>query len=706
MTMKPMKPMKRVKQLVAACAMSCAAMGGGLWAPAASAHDDLERQWAPTAADAQAAQAALPAPQVLPGAKPLLSQVQIHGMTVGRQALSRQGNEVLVDYAFSERGRGDQLRAKWMLDARGLPLRYEAEGNDYWKVPLAERFDRADGKATWKNRVEQGSAAWPEAGAFYLPANAPPEFTGVLARALLKAPGQRLALLPAGEATLTKGPTIVAGGRRLTLHQISGIDFTPVAVWLDERQQTAAVIDDWFEVLEARDVPALARLTTAQRDADKRWSADVAKRLTHVPQGDLLIRHARLFEPRDLVAREDMRVLVRGGFIVRVEPDDGSPAPAGTEVIEAAGRFLMPGLWDVHQHFSGTDGVFDLIAGVTSARDMANDNVPLIERVKRFDAGTELGPRVVKAGIVEGVGPLAGPTDVRVETVEQARKALDWYADRGYEQIKIYSSFKPELVRPIADMAHARGLRVSGHVPAFMRAGQFIDAGADEIQHLNFIVLNFFPEVADTRGKDRYTVMAEKLLQLDLDSAPVTGFIAELKRRHTVLDPTVAILEGLYSGAPGEPPAALKGMVERFPPIVRRRLLSGAVAVPPGKEEAYRQALPRLLQLIKRLHDGGVTLMPGTDAFAGYTLHRELELYVRAGIPNAEVLRLATLTPAQVLGVAGQRGEIAAGKQADMVLLDGDPLRDIAALRQVVKTIKAGRVFDPAQLEAAMGMTK
>ncbi len=684
----------------------CAAWAGLLWATAAQAHDEPRRQWAPAVAEAASAAAALPAPEVLPGAKARLAQVRIHGVVVGRQASSRQGDETLVDHGFSERGRGDHLRARWTLDARGLPLRYEAEGHDYWKAPLAERFDRVDGQARWKNRVEQGRVAWPEAGAFYLPANPPPEFNGVLARALLKAPGQRLALLPAGEASLTKGPTITAGGRRLTLHLIAGIDFTPVPVWLDEQLQTAAVIDDWFEVLAPADLRLLDRLKAAQREADRRWAADLARRLTHVPRGDLLIRHARLFDPRDGVAREDMRVLVRGGFILRVEPDDAGPAPAEAEVIDAAGRFLMPGLWDVHQHFSGTDGLFDLIAGVTSARDMANDNPPLIERVQRFDAGTELGPRVVKAGIVEGVGPLAGPTDMRVETLEQARRAVDWYADRGYAQIKLYSSFKPELVRPIADLAHARGLRVSGHVPAFMRAQAFVEAGADEIQHLNFIVLNFFPEVADTRGPDRYTVMAEKLLQLDLDSAPVTGFIAELRRRHTVLDPTVAILEGLYSGAPGQPPAALKGLVERFPPIVRRRLLSGAVAVPPGREEAYRQALPRLLQLIKRLHDGGVTLMPGTDAFAGYTLHRELELYVRAGIPNAEVLRLATLTPAQVLGVAGQRGEIAPGKQADMVLLDGDPLTDIAALRQVVRTIKAGRVFDPSQLEAALGMTR
>ncbi len=643
------------------------------------------------------------------GGSPALAHdddVQIHGVPVGSQKLKALPDGVMeADYGFSERGRGDRIHARWSVDAQGLPVAYDAEGNDYWKVPLAEHFDVIAAKATWKNRLEAGSAA---PGAFYLPANAPPEFMGVLARALLKAPGRRLKLLPAGEAWLERGTQLTAAGHVLTLYRIGGIEFTPVPVWLDEKAATAAVIDDWFEVLGAELKPMLPRLQAAQGAADQAWSADVARRLTHVPAGALLIRHARLFDPRDLTVRDDMRVLVQGERVVRVDPDDAGPAPADTEVIDAAGRFLMPGLWDVHQHFAGVDGTFDLIAGVTSGRDMANDNVPLLARVKRFDTGTELGPRVVLAGIVEGSGPLAGPTDVRIETRAQAQAAVDWYADHGYEQIKIYSSFPPALVGPIADMAHARGLRVSGHVPAFMVARQFVEAGADEIQHLNFIVLNFFPEVADTRTKDRYTVMAEKLQGLKLDSPEFAAFVTLLRQHHTVLDPTVSVLQDLFSGAPGACAHSLCAMIDRFPPVTRRRLLSGAVAVPPGKEAAYAQALPSLLKLLKTLYDDGITLMPGTDGFAGYTLHNELELYVQAGIPAPEVLRMATLVPAQVLGVAGpsQRGFIAPGRQADMVLIAGDPTRNIADIRHVWRTIKGGRVYDPAALEQAMGMSR
>ncbi len=642
-------------------------------------------------------------------AHPHDDDVRIHGVAVGTQKLRALPNGVTqADYGFSERGRGDQIHARWFLDAQGLPVAYDADGNDYWKVPLAEHFDVTAGKATWKNRIEAGSADWAAPGAFYLPANAPPEFIGVLARALLKAPGQRLRLLPAGEAWMERGTRLAVAGRTLTLYRIGGIEFTPVPVWLDDKGATAAVIDDWFEVLADALKPSLARLQAAQGAADQAWSAEVAHRLTHVPAGPLMIRHARLFDPRDLAVRDDMRVLVQGERVVRVDPDDATPAPAGTEVIDAAGRFLMPGLWDVHQHFSGVDGTFDLIAGVTSGRDMANDNVPLLARVKRFDTGTELGPRVVLAGIVEGTGALAGPTDVRVETRAQAQAAVDWYADHGYEQIKIYSSFPPALVAPIADMAHARGLRVSGHVPAFMVARQFVEAGADEIQHLNFIVLNFFPEVRDTRTRDRYTVMAEKLQGLDTASPEFASFMTLLRQRHTVLDPTVSVLQDLFSGAPGACSRSLCAMIERFPPVTRRRLLSGAAAVPPGEEAAYAKVLPKLLRLLKTLYDGGITLMPGTDSFPGYTLHNELELYVQAGIPAPEVLRMATLVPAQVLGVAGpdQRGFIAPGRQADMILVDGDPTRDIGDIRHVWRTVKGGKVYDPAALEQAMGMSR
>jgi len=390
---------------------------------------------------------------------------------------------------------------------------------------------------------------------------------------------------------------------------------------------------------------------------------------------------------------------------VRVAADAELKAPANAEVIDAHGRFLMPGLWDNHQHFGDNDGALDLANGVTSARDMANDTDGFLKRVEHFDDGSELGPRVFKAGIIDGTGEFAGPTKMRVDTAEEAIKDVDWYADHGYGQIKIYSSIKPELMPIIADHAHARGLRVSGHVPAFMSARMFVDGGADEIQHLNFIVLNFlFDTVKETRNRDRFIKVAEHAREFTPDKPQVKEFIAFLKAHHTVLDPTVGIFEGLLCGDPGAVTPGLEKIAPRFPPQIRRNMLSGALEPPAEQKATYAESFPAMLKLLKALHDAGVTIIPGTDSLAGYMLHHELEDYVRAGIPAAEVLRMATLTSAQVIGVDGSRGVIAAGKLADMILVDGDPTKDMADIEKVDMTIKGGKVYDTAKLEQALGI--
>jgi hypothetical protein len=238
-----------------------------------------------------------------------------------------------------------------------------------------------------------------------------------------------------------------------------------------------------------------------------------------------------------------------------------------------------------------------------------------------------------------------------------------------------------------------------------MSAHQFVDGGADEIQHLNFIVLNFlYPEVRETRNRDRFIKVAEHAREFTPDKPAVRDFIAFLKAHHTVLDPTVNIFEGLFSGNPAAVTPGLEDVAPRFPPQIRRGLLSEALDVPKGQEEAYRAAFPAMLTLLKALHDAGVTIIPGTDALAGYQLHHELELYARAGIAPAEVLRAATWTSAQVMGVDGNRGVIAAGKFADMVLIDGDPAKDIGDIRKVATVFKAGKVYDPAAIEKALGI--
>src|SRR5438034_435141 len=637
-------------------------------------------------------------------AKQRTDKILIQGNTAGTQTVERQPDgAVRAEYSYNDRGRGEHITATWKLDGAGVPLEYDGRGNDYMKAPVEEHFEIKNGRASWKNRSEQGEQAV-TGEAFYLPMNPPPEFFAVLARALLKAPQHKLPLLPAGEATIEPAARVTSGNRELTEYRITGLGFSPHSIWLDQEGRAASV-SAWFSVVPEGVEPAIDHLQTAQQKTDAVWSARIALALAHTPNGDLVIRNARLFDPRDLTVTPATSVLIRGERIVRIASDAELKPSANAEIIDAHGRFLMPGLWDNHQHFSNNDGALDLANGVTSARDMANDTDTFLQRVERFDNGSELGPRVLKAGIIDGTGEFAGPTKMRVDTAEQAIQDVDWYADHGYVQIKIYSSVKPELVPIIADRAHARGLRVRGHVPAFMSARQFIEGGADEIQHLNFIELNFlFPEVKETRNRDRFIKVAEHAREFTPDKPEVREFIAFLKQHHTVLDPTMGAFEGLFCGDPTVVTLGLEDIVPRFPPQIRRSMLSGALEVPKGKEAAYHDAFPAMLRLLKALYDAGITIIPGTDALAGYMLHHELELYVRAGIGPAEVLRMATLTPALVMGVNKDRGVIAAGKLADVVLIEGDPTQNISDINKIATVIKGGKIYDPAAVEKALGV--
>ncbi len=639
------------------------------------------------------------------------SAIIMHGVQAGSQTITvGDARTTRAAYSFNDRGRGDSIRASWTVDAAGVPTKYSASGNDYMKAPVTESFSRSGAVATWRNRVEHGARSLP-GQAFYVPVTAPPEFLGVLARALLRAPDRRLPLLPAGEARIEASGSVTlqppgTPAAHLTQYRITGLETRPTPVWLDDHGDVAVTASSWFSVLPAAYAGSLGLLLDAQEATDSAWALQVARGQTHVPAGDVLIQHARLFDPRDLSVAPHTSVLVRGDRIVRVGPDASLAAGNATEIVDAGGRFLMPGLWDNHQHFDdGTTGALDLANGVTSSRDMANDTDGFLRRVERFDADTELGPRVFRAGIIDGPGPLAGPTKMIADSAATAIQHVDWYADHGYGQVKIYSSIAPELVPVIADAAHARGLRVSGHVPAFMTARQFVEAGADEIQHLNFIVLNFlFDTVKDTRGMSRFTAVASHARDLDLDGAEVRDLIALLVHHHTVLDPTMNVFESLFCGDPAAVTPGLESVAPRFPPQTRRALLSGALAVPVGQQSAYRESFPAMRRLLKSLHDAGVTIIPGTDALAGYMLHHELEIYVQAGIPPAEVLRMATLTSARVTGVDHDRGVITAGRQADMILVDGDPTVDIGDIRRVSWVMKGGKTYDPGRIERAFGI--
>jgi hypothetical protein len=360
----------------------------------------------------------------------------------------------------------------------------------------------------------------------------------------------------------------------------------------------------------------------------------------------------------------------------------------------------------MHVHLAFESGaLMNLAAGVTSVRDLANDTDRLLEARRGYDEGTTIGPRVILAGFVDGPGPYAGPTKVLVDSPGEATQAVDRYKSLGYEQIKIYSSVKPELVPVIIERAHRHGMRVSGHVPAFMTAEQVVRLGFDELQHMNFVFLNFMADkVKDTRTPARFTAIPEHLGEVDLKSERVGRFIALLAERKIVVDPTLNVFESFYLDRSGTMARGMAAVADRLPPTVRRAYLSGGLPVPPGMDEPYRATFEAMLRMLVALHRAGITLVAGTDATAGFSLHRELELYAEAGLPAAEVLRIATLGAATVMHREKDLGSIVPGKLADLIVVDGDPSQRIGDIRRVETVVKDGILFRSSDLYRALGV--
>jgi imidazolonepropionase-like amidohydrolase len=513
--------------------------------------------------------------------------------------------------------------------------------------------------------------------------------------------------LPAGEASIRRVGelNVSAAGKsqHITCYEISGLGFTPSPLWLDDRHELFASASSWSSVIADGWDSVVPQLLEAQDKWRDEAVSAAAARLTHTPAGGgIVITNARLFDPVTMTTTPGTTIVIRGNRIESV--GIGIAAPDGFERIDAQGRTVIPGLWDMHTHNSADDGMLDIANGVTSVRDMANDTDFLIDLRKKWDSGAAIGPRVIMAGIIDGPGKFAGPTKVLVDTEDQARAAVENYAKLGYEQIKLYSSVKPELVPVITASAHAHGLRVSGHIPAFMRAEEAVRAGYDEIQHTNFLFLNFWPDVADTRTPVRFTAVAERAAMLDLKSVPVQAFLDLLREKKTVIDPTVSIFEGMFTSRRGTMSPGYASIAERLPPQVRRGFLTGGLPVPEGMDQRYRDSFRNVLAMVKALYDNHIPIVAGTDAMAGFSLHRELELYVQAGIPPAEVLRIATLGAASVMKHDDVLGSLSPGKLADLDIIDGDPTVNISDVRRVVTVIKDGRVFDARRLAAEIGV--
>lgn len=634
-------------------------------------------------------------------------ELLLAGQPAGEQIVrTDDGGDVHVRYHYNDRGRGPELTARYRLDASGVPTEIDIEGVAYMKNAVRERFRRDGTTARWTNDSEDSEAELAQP-AFYLGLEAPPEEVVLLAQALLQRPGRDMPLLPAGRARIEALAERTFDGTPLTLYALHGIGFGPELLWLDQEHALYAAVSSWFSVVRGGAAGQVPALLDAQQAVERASNQARSEALTRTLDAPTLIRNVRAFDPASGGIVGDS-VLIDAGRIVAVGHDLDRPADA-TE-LDGEGRFLMPGLWDMHVHLAGpTDGLLHMAHGVTTVRDLANDNAALARRIDDFVAGRDIGPHVLKAGILDGSGPFAGPTEALVDDAAGVRRWIDRYADEGYVQLKLYSSLKRELVPEAIAHGHRRGLRVSGHVPVGMTAREFVELGADELQHANFLFLNFLAgRDDDTRTPLRFHRVAEQGGQLDLSGPEFDAFVALLRERGVVVDPTLVAFEPMFVNQPGLPSQTYAEVLDRMP-VTRQRSIAtggGGLAAHGGAERMRnRAAFDRMVTLIGHLHRSGVPIVAGTDAIAGLSYARELELYVQAGIPPATVLRIATGDAARAMGLEGERGSLAEGHVADLILVDGDPSRIIGDIRRVHTVIRGDRLYRADALARAAGLS-
>ncbi|MGA9472204.1 MAG: amidohydrolase family protein [Terriglobales bacterium] len=639
------------------------------------------------------------------------------GNEAGQQAVWTASDGTLhVFFQFNDRGRGPKTTSILKLDSNGVPISETVTGNDYLKSAVDETFTNTGGIARWKNTAEKGEKKV-SAAAYYAPLNGAPSEIAILVRAALQH-GGKIALLPEGEARVQRVTELdveaMGHKKHLTLYAIAGLDFSPSYVWLaDEGCETCrffnkdkffGTVDEWGSIVPEGWEASIPALLAAQSKIKDSRSAGLVAKLAHQPNLGIVFTHVNFFDAESAKIIPDQEVFITGNHISHVGPSLPGRTGIWPEIIDAKGKTLLPGLWDMHAHVGDNDGLLNLAAGVTTVRDLANDTDSLLARRQRIADGKEIGTRIVIAGIIDGRGPYQGPTKVLVSTEAEARAAVDNYKKLGYVQIKIYSSVPPALVPAIIDEAHKNGLRVSGHIPAEMTADQCVRLGYDEIQHINFLVLNFFPEIKDTNTITRLTKPGEITAGLDLNSAKVQSFIKLLQDHDTKLDLTLTVFEDQYLGRIGEIPPGYRSIANRLPAQVRRGLLTAGMTPPPGMDETYKKSFTKMLDFAGLLYRSGLSIEDGTDNMAGFALHRELELDVQAGIPPAQVLQDATLNAAKIMSMDKELGSITAGKLADLTLVDGDPTKNISDIRKTTVVVKDGVLYYPNELYTELGV--
>ncbi len=607
------------------------------------------------------------------------------------------------------RGQVFEMDSSGKAGADGMPVRIEIRGFTP-SGDAGEVFAIANRQATWKSPVDNGGAAYAKP-AFYSSLNGPIEQTAWLLERLLAAPDKTLPLLPGGEARAEKLTTLEIGTgadrKTVTAWAIFGTNTFPIPVWADANNKFFgfSFFLSWLPDTYAGEHQ---RLTEAQTTALAAKAPELRNKLLKTPAGDVAFVNVKLFDADAKTFRDNQTVVVRNGKIASVGPSTTAKM-TNTDVIDGRGMTLLPGLWDCHLHVAGDfSGLQALSMGVTSIRDPGNDDRLTIDRRTRVAKGQLLLPHVYPSSLIDGKGPNTAQVANVATSEAEAVKLVDAAKARQFTGVKFYGTLNPAWLPAATAEARKQGLHVHGHVPQGIRPIDAINAGYDEITHINWIVMQAMPDevIKASNGIMRFEGPGRYAKDLDLaNDKALNDIVALMAKKGIYSDPTMVAFEGLYWPENGEISGSYTPFIGTLPPSTERGFRVGGFAVPKGLTRAdYRKSWSKMVGLLGKMHKAGVPIVAGTDG-NGLELIHELEIYQEAGMSAADAIASATIVPARLVKQDKNTGSIKVGKVADLVLVAGDPSRRLGDLRQTRIVMLGGQMLNADELRTAAGFS-
>jgi imidazolonepropionase-like amidohydrolase len=418
--------------------------------------------------------------------------------------------------------------------------------------------------------------------------------------------------------------------------------------------------------------------------------------------------HARVIDGTGAPARDDQTIVIRDGNIAAIGDAARTTPPAGATIVDLTGKSVMPGLVMLHEHLYYTTGpgVYGqlgvsfsrlyLAGGVTTMRTAGNVNgIMDINLSRRIAAGEMPGPAIdATAPYVNG--PSTFLQMHTLKNAEEARAHVAYWAEQGSTSLKAYMQISRGALKAAIDEGHRRGMKITGHLCSVTYA-EAADLGIDNLEHGFFAATDFVadkpPDVCPGQARGQQTIAA-----LDENGEPFKALVRKLVDKHVALTSTLTVFETLTRGRP-KPPG-----LDVLTPQLKDSFERAYERAAQNQQSVYAALFPKAMRLERAFVTAGGTLVAGTDptgsggVVPGYADQRQIELLVESGFTPLEAISIGTLNGAKYLGRDSRIGSIALGKQADLVVVDGDPSRNISDVRRVDTVFKQGVGFDPAKL--------